>query len=150
MASVYRQLVDVEKERYKDSLPFIDAYNKGKGVIAFEKMKEKYDRKEMRILDDSFARRPVLGDMISDTEYLGELQKKYGSLTWISGSSKKQKELNAELNEILGMRPLAPSYIPIFGAVYRKSVGRKRMEFIRKIAQSAYCGREGWLQDGLQ
>jgi hypothetical protein len=70
------------------------------------------------------------------------MQRKYGSLSWMSADSGEQDKLNTEFEKVLGMRPLAPSHIPLFGFMYRKKAGSKRMQFIFSVIDNAYRRRK--------
>ncbi len=137
MSSLYERLRDVEKRRDKECRPLIRAYMKGKGAIAYIDKKRKYDTEELKIVDVFLERVPVLKDMLSDRDYLRELQKRHGLLTWQSGYSEEQKKLDGEFYEILGMKLLDPAPLPVFGPMYRNMVSSRRMKFITKTFDDA-------------
>ena len=64
MRSVYRRFKDLEKKRYDESLPLINA-GKEKGIPPkFYEVKQEYDRKEIQIIDECRRSNPLFEKML--------------------------------------------------------------------------------------
>jgi hypothetical protein len=116
MMSVYRQLMEAEKERYRWNRRYLKASGGSTDTVAYKNLNETYVRKEREIIEDSIAGIPVFRGMMDDRRYLEKIHEEHGLPTVIfTESNKARKKLDSELKDVLGMRPLTPSYIPLPG-----------------------------------
>ncbi len=137
MASLYRQLKDAEKQRYKACRPFTKGYNDGKDIpLGFRIAKEKYDKMELDIMEDYRLNSPIFMEMSYDKGYLAKMRDEYGRPALVLTDMWKQKrKLDSGFKEVIGMRPLAKSFIP-FLDYYRRKESDRRMQF---IFETAFC-----------
>lgn len=125
MKSVYRQLKEVESERKRANRGYLRAAGGSTDTTAYRNMNEMYDREEREIIEKSLVRIPVFEEMMDSRRYLEKKQDEYGlpRVIRVTGRDKRKRKLNRELKDVLGIRPLSPSYIPCLGVLAGGVVG---------------------------